>query len=526
MRVREPLLVVACACVVAAAPSAPADPPKVDVVTYHGDVASTGQNLAETVLTPHAVSGGGFGRTASLAVDGYVYAQPLVATDVPVPHKGTRDLLIVATEHDSVYAFDVGRAHPRRVWKRRLAPHGERSVLSREVDCNDLVPEIGITSTPTIDLATGTIYVVAKTAAHHGREFHQRLHALDLATGAEKPGGPVEIAASVAGTGDGSDGASVAFDARRQHQRSSLRLFDGSVFIQWASHCDDGPYHGWVMSYDAATLAQTGVFATTPDGGLGGIWQAGGGLSIDAAGGLYAVTGNGTFDADRGGRDYGDTALRLSFSQGLSVADWFTPFDQQSLNDADADLGSGGALVLPDQSGAHPHELVFAGKEGTIYVLDRDAMGGFHAGGDSQIVQSVPGAIGGSYGTPAYWNGRVYWHGAGDDLKCFTVNAGALSVLPSSESGGVAGFPGSTPTVSADGDSGAVVWEIQTDMYGNGESAILLAFDALDLTRRLYTSAAAKRDAPGLPAKFAVPTVANGRVYVGGLKRVAVYGLR
>jgi hypothetical protein len=490
-----------------------------DVLTYHNDLARTGANTSETTLTPATVSGGRFRRIASLKVDGYVYAQPLVATGVQ--RKGRpRDLLVVATEHDRVFAFDVTGKRPRLAWKRALVGKGERPVNSAtEAACGDLVPEIGITSTPVIHRATETIYVLAKLRAADGR-YHQRLHALDLATGKDKPGSPVEIQASVAGTGDGNEGGTISFNPLRHNQRAALTLVDGKVFIAWASHCDIGPYHGWVMAYDAATLQQTAVWNATPDGGLGGIWHAGGAISADAAGGLYAVTGNGTF----GGRNFGDSAVRLTTS--LALVDSFTPFNQAVLEDLDIDLGSGAPLVLPDQAGAHPHELVFGGKDGSIYLLDRDAMGGFHEGDDSQIVQALPSAIGGCFGTPAYWNGRVYFHGNGDTLKAFALTDGRLSTSPVSDGGLNFDFPGATPVVSSNGDADGVVWELRTDRFSIKGPAVLYAYDALDLSNLLFSSDDAKRDWAGPAVKFAVPTVANGRVYVGGVKRVTVYGLR
>jgi hypothetical protein len=527
MRSRRVAASIAYACILAVSARGD-DAPKVDVLTYHGDAARTGQNAAETILTPAALTSGRFRRLASLPVDGSVYAQPLMATAVAAPRNRVRDLLIVATEHDTVYAFDVAPKRPRLVWRRSLAPRGERTAKAVEVGCGDLVPEIGITSTPVIDRATNTIYVVAKTRERTRDAFHHRLHALELSTGKPKLGGPVEIVASVPGVGDGSGAGTIAFDPKVQHQRAALLLVNSAVVVAWASHCDVGAYHGWVMTYDAATLAQIAVHATTPDGGLGGVWQAGCGISADASGDLYFATGNGTFDAVAGGKDYGDSAVRMSTSGGLSVVDSFTPFDQADLEALDLDLGTSGLLVLPDQPGAHPHEVVFAGKAGTIYVLDRDAMGGFHVGDDSQIVQSLSGAIGGLFGAPAYWNGRVYVHGAGDDLKCFALTDGRLSATPETASGAVSGFPGSTPTISANGTADAIAWEIQTDMYADKKrSAVLYAFDALDLTRRLWSSElAGSRDRAGRAVKFAVPTVANGRVFVGCVKRVVMYGLR
>jgi hypothetical protein len=497
---------------------------RADVTTYHNDNARTGQNLGETILSPANVNSTGFGRLFRYGVDGYVYAQPLYLSGVNIPGKGVHDVVYVATEHDTVYAFDATTQKKGLLWKTRLAVHGARPVKSREVGCDDLVPEIGITSTPVIDPVGGTIYVVAKTMERG--QAKQRLHALDVATGAEKLGGPVEIAASVPGTGDGSDGTNVAFDPLREHQRAALTLSNGVVSIAWASHCDNGPYHGWVMGYDAGNLGQVSVANLTPDGGLGGVWQSGGGLAADAAGNLFAVTGNGTFDADVGGRDYGDSIVELSPGS-FDVADFFTPFNQADLQAADLDLGSGGALLLPDQPGAHPHLLVASGKEGTIYLVDRDAMGHFHSGDDSQIVQVLPGAIGGSFDTPAYWNGFLYYGGTGDNLTAFELSGGSLSTSPVARSDDGFGFPGPTPVISANGNTNGIVWAIQR----NDPAAVLFAFDATpDLINgrlaKLYDSTqAGRRDDAGKAVKFVPPLVAAGRVYVPAQKRVTVYGL-
>jgi len=333
-------------------------------------------------------------------------------------------------------------------------------------------------------------------------------------------------AATVPGTGDGSDNGMVSFDPLRQHQRASLVLSGGVVYIGSAAHCDIGPYHGWLIGYDAATLQQVAAFNTTPDGGLGGIWQSGAAPAVDAAGNLYMETGNGTFDAQNGGNNFGDTLLKLTPTAGLTIADYFTPFNEDALNSADIDFGSGGPLVLPDQPGAHPHLVVACGKEGTIYLVDRDDMGHFHPGDDSQIVQSLPGAVGGTWSMPAYWNGTVYYSGAGDVLKAFTLAGGLLSTSPTSQASGGFGFPGATPSISANGTSGGIVWELQTDAYGSGGPAVLHAYDATDVSVALYDSGqAGKRNSPGKAVKFTVPTIANGKVYVPAQHRLTVYGL-
>ncbi len=501
---------------------------QVDVLTYHNDLARTGQNLLETALTPATVSPATFGRVFTRVVDGFVYAQPLIVTGLAIPGKGTHDVVFVATENDTVYAFDATGTLKRSLWKRRLTVTrtGGRAVKSKEVGCDDLVPKIGVTSTPVIDRASGTLYVVAKTKERGAGNFVQRLHALDLATGAEKLGGPVVISASVPGSGDGSENGLIAFDPLRQHQRSSLALVNGVVYISSAAHCDIGPYHGWILGYDAATLGQVSAFVTTPAGGLGGVWQSGGAPAADDAGNLYVETGNGTFDAQNGGNDYGDTLLKLSTTSGLSVADYFTPFNEDALNAVDNDFGSGAPLLLPDQPGLHPHLAVACGKEGTIYVVDRDDMGHFHAGDDSQIVQSLPSAIGGTWSVPAYWNDTVYYSGSDDVLKAFALSGGLLSTTPVAQSSDGFGFPGATPSISANGSSDGIVWTLQTDGFADGNPAVLHAYAAADVSQSLYASNQnGRHDVLGKAVKFAVPTVANGKVYVGAQKRLAVYGL-
>ena len=495
---------------------------QVSVLTYHNDNLRTGANTNEMILTPANVSSNIFKRLFTRSVDGYVYAQPLVAAGVNLPRVGSRNVVYVATEHDSLYAFDAitGRSY----WHKTLLPKRGKTVASvKDANCTDLIPEIGVTSTPVIDPATSTIYVVEKGKTN--TVFFQRLHALDLATGAEKFGGPVSLTASTPGSGDGNINGTVSYDPLLQHQRPALLLVNGVVYIAAASHCDNNPYHGWILGYNATNLTQVAVFNTTPNGDRGGVWMSGCGPAADASGNIYVSTGNGAFDADTGGSDYGDSTLKLSTGSGLAVADYFTPFDQANLDATDGDHGAGGVLLLPDQSGAHTHLAIFGGKEGTVYVVDRDNLGHFQSGSDSQIVQSLPAIIGSIYSTPAYFNGNIYYNGGSDALKEFAFNNGLLSSNPVSQAANVIQFPGPTPSVSANGTSNAIVWIIQTDAYTNRNGqAVLHAFDATDLTRELYNSTTS-RQPPGLAVKFAVPTVANGKVYVGAVRRLAVYGL-
>jgi hypothetical protein len=499
------------------------------VTTQHNDNSRTGQNLNETTLTLSNVNSTQFGKLFSQKLDGYVYAQPLYVPNVSIPGQGTHNVVYVVTEHDSVYAFD-GDSSVARLWHVSFInpQRGITTVSSNDAGCGDLVPEIGITGTPVIDTASGTLYVVSNTKQNG--KFFQQLHALDITTGAEKFGGPILINAKVKGTGDGTQNGYVHFDPLRNNQRPGLLLQNGSVYISWASHCDIGPYHGWIISYNAQTLKQNGVWNATPNAGLGGFWSGGAGIAADSSSNLYVASGNAMFDVNTGGRDYGDSIIRLSPANNnrFPVADYFTPYDQGNLYDGDVDLGSGGVLLLPDQTGAHPHLLIESGKEGTIYLVDRDNMGHYNPNNNSQIVQSLNTIIGGVWGMPAWWNNNVYFGGSYDAVKAFSFNptTGFLSTTWVSETGTSYSYPGPTPSISANGNSNAIVWTLQTDGSGSNGSAILHAYDATDLDTELYNSTQnSSRDNPGGAVKFTLPTIANGKVYVPAVQQLSVYGI-
>jgi len=514
---------------------------QVAVVTYHNDPSRTGQNLNETILKPSNVNVKSFGQLFNYAVDGQVYAQPLYATGVAIGGKGIHNVIFVATQNDSVYAFDADSntgANASPLWQAAFAnpAMGITPVTSSQVNCTDISPQIGITGTPVIDQKSGTLYVVAKTAevTNGVTHYYQRIHALDITSGSEKLGGPFVIEASAPGSCPPNKGGRVVFDPLHQSQRASLALAGGTLFISFASHCDNSPYTGWVMAFSATTGERLAVFNAAPDQGVNshecraGIWQSGGAPAVDTSGNLFLATGNGAFNASlAGGLDYGDSQLKLILSKtGFAVADYFTPYNQEYLDQNDIDLGSGGIVLLPDQPGTNPHLLVNVGKEGSIYLVNRDDMGKYNPGGDNQIVQWLQNWIGGVWGTPAYFNESVYFGGSDDSLKAFTLTDGAFDTSPSSQSPTAFGYPGPTPSVSADGTHYGIVWAVDSGAWSSGGAGVLHAYEAANLANELYnTTQFPKRDQLGPAIKFSVPTIANGKVYVGTGTSLAVYGL-
>jgi hypothetical protein len=499
------------------------------VATAQYDNQRTGANVAETTLTPRNVNAKHFGQVAAIHVDGDVYAQPLYVPNLEIPGKGVHNVAFIATEHDSVYAFDAANQPAAPLWRASfLNPAaGVAPVSARDLGCPFIAPEVGITSTPVIDAPSRTIYVLARTAERGpdgNPRFYQRLHALDLATGAERPGSPVLIRASVTVPGwFGLFSTELHFHAALENPRAALLLAGGNVYLAWGSACDYGPYYGWVLAYDARTLKQTGVFNTAPDGQESGIWQSDAGIAADRDGAVYALTGNGKFDAASGGRDYGDSALKLGFRNGaLAVRDYFTPFDERRLNREDVDLGSSGPVLLPDQAGAHPHVMLAAGKAGLVYVIDRDHMGGFRAGSNSHAIQTLQVGTG-AFGAPAFWNGHVFYANRKDNLRDFAVDSGMLVPTPVHWSARQFDHPGAIPTVSANGGKDGIVWLVESkgpNRHGNDSDGFLHAYDAADVSRELYA------DVMGPAVRFTMPTVAGGRVYVGARGVVYVYGLR
>jgi outer membrane protein assembly factor BamB len=503
-------------------------PSGTDVLTYKNDFSRSGQNLSESTLTLTNVASATFGLLHTLAVDGKVDAQPLYVSKLSVA--GTaHNTVFVATEHDSVYAFDADTG--TKLWSVSLLGAGE--ILSDTHGCGQVVPEIGITSTPVIDRnagAHGTIFVVAMSK-DASSNYHQRLHALDLTTGAELLGGPMEVAATYPTSG----GGTTTFSAGQYEERAALLLYNGTIYTSWTSHCDGQPYTGWVIAYAESTFARTAVLNVAPNSGGAGpaIWMSGGGPAIDAAGNLYLLTGNGVFETtlDTNGfpnkQDYGNSFLKISTAGGgLNITDYFTMFNEVAESSADQDLGSGGAMLLPDLTDAGSvvrHLVVGAGKDGNIYLVNRDSMGKFNAGNNSQIWQQLSGALpGGIWSTPAYFNGTVYYGSVSANLKAFTLSNAKLVATPQSQSTTQYAYPGTAPSVSANGTSNAIVWANE-----NTNPAVLHAYDAANLANEIYNSnqAAANRDHFGTGNKYITPTVADGKVFVGTTNGVGVFGL-
>jgi hypothetical protein len=520
------------------------------VLTQHNDNARTGQNTSETTLTTTNVNTSQFGKLFALPVDGQVYAQPLYVPGVTIKG-GVHNVVIIATENDSVYAFDADSSSAVLLWNTKAslvdAAHGagagETAATSTELVCGDLQPQVGITSTPVIDPTTKTIYVEAKS--NNGSGFIHRLHALDLLTGNEKSPGPVVIAATVSGTGDGSSNGELSFDNWHELNRPGLLLLNSTIYLAYGSHCDGSPYHGWLLAYDEGTFAKKSVYVTTPNGGLGGFWMSGAGVAADGSGNIFIASGNGDFDTTNvPARETGDTILKLgTTNQNLTQLDYFTPHDQAGMGSGDGDLGSGGVVLLPDQPGSFPHILVEAGKDGRVYVVNRDQMttnNSHYCSGctsDTEIIEESEIAfLGccslGMFNAPTYWNDTLYFWGAKDVLKSVPITNGLPDFAHFTASTPFITFPGAGTSVSSNGTTvgSAIVWAIDSSQYGSPGPgpgpAVLYAFDATNVQTILYSSGQnATRDKAGNAVKFTVPTIANGKVYVGTSTEVDVYGL-
>jgi hypothetical protein len=503
-----------------------------DVTTWHYDLARTGLNPQETILTPANVNSTQFGKIGFFSVDGKVDAQPLFLANVVI-NNALHNILYVATEHASVYAFDADSG--AQLWHISVLGSGETT--SDDHGCSQITPEIGITSTPVIDRksgANGTLFTVGMSKDSSGI-YHQRLHALDLTTGAELSGSPTEISATYPGTGDNSAGGSVVFNPSQYAERAALLLLNSTIYTTWTSHCDIGLYTGWIIAYGESTLQQTAVLNLTPNGHEGSVWMAGAGMAADSNGFIYLLDANGTFDTtlDSNGfpsqHDFGNAMLKLSTAGGkLTVADYFESSNGVNDSGADLDFGSAGALLLPDQTdagGTVHHLIVGAGKDKIIYVADRDNLGKYNPSSTANIYQQLSGAVTGMvYGSPAWFNGVLYYAADGDSLKAFPIANARLATSASSATAVKFQHPNATPTISANGNQNGIVWALE----GNtGAPGVLHAYDPANLAHEFYNSnqAPSGRDSFGNGNKFIAPLVVNGKVYVGTQNGVAVFGL-
>ena len=502
-----------------------------DMTTYHNDIARDGRNAQETILTLSNVNSAQFGKIGFDTVDGLVDAEPLFLANVTAGGK-LRNVLYVASEHDSVYAFDADTG--AQIWRTSILKSGETT--SDDHSCSQITPEIGITSTPVIDRKqgpNGTIFAVGMSKDSSGN-YHQRLHALDVTTGAEIGGSPTEITATYPGNGDNTSNGNVVFDPSQYAERAALLLVNGNIYTAWTSHCDLGLYTGWIIAYSESTLKQTQVLNITPNGSAGSIWMAGDGLAADSSGNIYFLDANGSFDTtyDANGfpakGDYGNAIIKLSTSGKLAVADYFETYNTGTESADDTDLGSGGEILLPDQkdsSGAVHHLIVGAGKDSNIYIGNRDNLGKFNATADSNIYQIVASGVANSvFSTPAFFNGVLYYGAVGDTLRAFPMTNAKLAGSASSQSATSFAYPGTTPSISANGTQNGIVWALESS---NSAPAVLHAYNATNLSHELYNSsqAGSGRDSFGNGNKFITPMIVNGKVYVGTPTGVAVFGL-
>jgi hypothetical protein len=502
-----------------------------DVLTWHNDNARTGQDLAESILTPQNVNSKMFGKLFVIHVDGKVDAEPLYVGGMRVPNHGTRNVLFIETENDSAYAFDADTG--QQFWHVRLLKAGETPSDRRH--CSQVIPEIGITSTPVIDLHRGphgTIYIVAMSKDRHGHYF-QRLHALDVQTGNEEFGGPADVHATFPGHGAASRNGTEIFDPKQYEERAGLLLLNGVIYTSWASHCDNNPYNGWIIGYNDRKLKQTAVLNFTPNGEEGSVWQSGAGPAADPRGYIYVLAANGTFDTGLNSKrfpsrgDFGNAFLKISTSgDRLSIVDYFAMYNVTAENDNDEDLGSGGPLVLPPMKGASGRTwrlAVGAGKDSDIYLVNREDMGKFNPKGNQNIYQELYHGLGGrEFAAPAYFDGRLYYGAVNDVIREFRFAHARLVAKPVSCTATRFVYPGATPSISADGSQNGIVWASE-----NGTPAVLDAYDANDLGHELYNSNEAPRgrDHFGIGNKFITPMIAHGKVYVGTTNGVGVFGL-
>jgi hypothetical protein len=507
--------------------------------TYHGDKFRSGVNLQEYALTSATVKSSTFGKVFSRTVDGQIYAQPLYAANLTI-NSVKRNVVFVATEHSSVYAFDADGRTTSPLWKRSfINPAAGITTIAKP--SNGLIsPEISISSTPAIDKATSTLYVAVSTR-ENGNIVH-RLHALSLTSGAEKFGGPIVIQGSVAGTYPAlARSGRLSFVPGQHLQRPALLLLNGNVYIAYGSNGDALPYNGWLFVYSAAgtnVLHQVAIFCASPDKGASAIWQSGDGPAADPSGNIYIATGNGAFDLNTGGRDAGNTVLKLALQSGALVRlDYFTPFDQASLTTDDLDLGAGGPILPPTQSGAAaPSLVIVGGKDGKLYSINRANMGKFSSTANHDV-QTIaighPEPTNGLFATPAAWKNFLYVGEVNEPLHLFTFSSGLLSTAPTASTANTFLYPGTSPMLSTNGTS-AIIWALDLHAYVGGTPegavntagpAVLHAYSATDLHELYNSSQAGSRDTAGKALKFTSPTIANGHVYVGAAGELDVYSV-
>jgi hypothetical protein len=496
------------------------------VYTYHNNLSRDGANTQEYALTKSTVNTAHFGKRAACAADGAIYGQPLWVPDLTVSG-AKHNVVFVATQHDGLFAFDADASPCVKLWSVNLidSAHGglsgETTVPGNLVggSYGNIQPEVGVTGTPVIDPSSGILYVVTKSVNSAQTTYYQRLHAIDLTTGNEKTGSPVTIAGTYPGTGDG--GTTVSFDAHQEHQRSGLALVNGNVYIAWTSHEDEAPWYGWIMSYrhTGTALTQQAIINLAPNAQKAGVWMGGGAPAVDSNNNLYVITGNGSFNATSTGapsNDYGNTLLQLT--PALTVAQWFTPSNQLINDQNDKDFGSGGAALLADLPAGNKvtHALICGGKDHGLFVLNRDLLGGF---GDAAAVQTLDfgSAI---FSTGAFWNSRFYLAGLNAPLQAYQLNPATVQFSKASSSSHTYGFPGATPSISSSATQNGIVWSLDNGQYCTNRAkgcgpAVLYAHDATHLATELWNSGHSSTDAAGNAVKFTVPTIANGRVYVG-----------
>lgn len=519
-------------------------PTPVPVLTWRYDLTHAGQNTQETALTPTNVNTQSFGKLFTLPVDSTVYAQPLYVPALKMSDGLVHNVLIVATENDSIYAFDAdsnGGANAKPIWQVSLltaaygAGSGATAVPWADTGSPDVAPTVGITGTPAINSATNTMFVVANTKENGA--YFSRLHAINIINGTEQPNSPVNITATTAGTGNGSSGGQLTFSALWENQRTALNYYNGYVYFGYGAHGDNGPWHGWLFAYNAATLAQSAALCLSPNGSGAGLWASGAGMPIDTStpgGRMFLVTGNGThssYPPFSTSSELGESVINFSLANGgLAATDAFTSFNYEILNDHDWDQGSGGVLMV-NESGPNPHMLIQAGKEGRILVLDADNLGGYLAGATSNtnalqdISTLLPQGVG-LWSTPAYWNGQVYLWAENNVPMMFKIDDGVMDTTPDSQSTITSAFPNPSFSISSNGTQDGIAWAVRSDQFNTDGPGVLYAWNANDLTQTIYESDTnATRDAAGPANKFSIPIVTNGKVYVAAHGEVDVYGL-